>query len=50
MTDVIKQLLVAIDRLRSEGGPDLQKPADRARSHALALLHAAVDSLERARA
>ena len=49
MTDVIQQLLVAIERLQTTGGPHLREPADRARRQALALLHAAVDSLERAR-
>jgi hypothetical protein len=49
MDSVIANLLDAIDRLRREGGDAVQPAADRAREQAIALLHAAVDSVERAR-
>jgi hypothetical protein len=49
MTDVIDQLLDAIVRLRAEGKSDPRDPGDRARNQALALIYAAVESLEWAR-
>jgi hypothetical protein len=48
MDNLITRLLDAIDCLRREGGDAVQPAADRARHQAIALLHAAVDSVERA--
>ena len=48
MTDVIAQIRGAIERLRGAGESNPNDAPDRARSQALALLHAALDLLESA--